>query len=322
MRITTEVQKHPVSQALTPKPGFLKANQLPLWLNPFLQHYGINMFAVTLVGFPHLKIIPALQMMLEDYQNGLYDDTHTIVVPSSGNTAHAIARFALAFGLKVKAVLATDVISSKKLILEALSTVEVISVSRGDSVADRALEEAERPGHILLNQYGHEGNVRAHQLYTGPEIVRCLSNALSVIAISMGSGGTITGVGKYLKERSPGTLVLGVRTKLGEQVPGARDKKKMAEVVTLDWQSATDAVAEVSRKDSFRSTRRLWSGVEPQPGPTSGMAYHGLVQHLSNRGKEWLEQHRGTNVAFICPDGCGPYLQLMLSELDPDEGLV
>ena len=76
-------------------------------------------------------------------------------------------------------------------------------------------------------------------------------------------------------------IVLGVRLKPGQRVPGARDQKRMENVVTLPWQESVTDVVEMDRKESFIGMRRLWSAVEPQPGPSSGLAYGGLEHYLN-----------------------------------------
>lgn len=321
-RTLEQLQSHPIYQALNPdRKQFMEARRLPSELNRFASS-AIEAFAlIPFTVFPHIKTVAAVQMMLEDFKNGLYDDTHTIVIDSSGNTAHAVARLAHAFGFsEVKVVLSADVPESKKGILAALSSVEIIEVGGGKSVSERAKEEAQKPGHYHLDQYSHLGNMRAHELYTGPEVVRVLGDALGVVAVAMGSGGTVAGVGRYIKSHNPDAVILGVRPALGEQVPGARDSKKMSEVVTLPWKETVDGVIEVGRKESFIRMRRLWSAVEPQPGPTSGMAWGGLEQYLYGLAPHELEKLRGKSCAFICPDDGRFYSERTTGELDTGQG--
>ncbi len=318
-----EVYADPIFQALNPEgKQFMSIRRLPPRLNPYAAD-GIDVAALVSFGmFPHIKTVATVQMMLEDFKNGLYDGKHTIVIDSSGNTAHAVARLARAFGFKdVKVVLSTDVPESKKGILAALSSVELIEVSAGKSVAGRAREEAEKPGHYHLNQYGHLGNMRAHELFTGPEVLRVLGDNAAVVAVAMGSGGTVAGVGSFLKQKNPGVVVLGVRPVLGEQVPGARDSKRMADIVTLPWEKFVDTIVESGRKESFVGMRKLWSAVEPQPGPTSGLAFAGLMTYLAGLTGEERGQLRGKSVGFICPDDGRFYSERTTGELDTDQGL-
>ncbi|OGG41098.1 hypothetical protein A2118_01440 [Candidatus Kaiserbacteria bacterium GWA2_50_9] len=322
-RTLEHVQADPIFQALNPEgKQFMGVRWFQKELNPYVQQ-DIRIAALILFGmFPHIKTVPAFQMMLEDFQNGIYNDKHTIVVDSSGNTAHAVARLARAFGFKeVKVVLSVDVPESKKGILAALSSVELIEVGAGKSVSQRAKEEAQKSGHYHLNQYIHLGNMRAHELYTGPEVLRVLGDSAAVVAVAMGSGGTAAGIGSFLKQKKSETVVLGVRPTLGEQVPGARDSKRMADVVTLPWEKFVDTVVEIGRKESFIGMRRLWGAVEPQPGPTSGLAFVGLMKYLAGLSREEREKLRGKTVGFICPDDGRFYSERTMGELDTNQGL-
>lgn len=320
-----EVYRNPIFQALNPVgKQFLKEKFLTPKLNPFSSF--VKVAALLAFGeFQHIKMVAAFQMMMDDMVEGQYEGKDTIVVDSSGNTAHAVARLAPAFGFQnIKVVLSADVPESKTGILAALSSVEIIKVGGGKSVSVRAQEEAQRPGHVHLDQYKHLGNMRAHEFYTGPEVARVLDYNVGIIAIAMGSSGTAAGVGHYLHEKYPGTIVLGVRPVLGEQVPGARDKMKMDAEVTIPWKMEVDKVIEVSRKEAFIMTRRLWSEVEPQPGPTSGLACAGLfqyLQYLEALGADNLEDLKGKTAAFICADSGMLYSDVMIAELDTGQGL-
>lgn len=325
-RTLEQILAHPVAQALNPEgKHFMEVRWLPPELNQF-SVYGIEVAAlIPFTVFPHIKTVPTWQMMLDDFKSGLYEDKHTIVVDSSGNTAHAVARLAPAFGFEdIKVVCASDVPESKKGILDALSTIELIVVPKGKSVSKRAKEEAQKSGHYHLNQYDHMGNVRGHYLHTAPRLLEALPDKtnLAAIAIAMGSGGTAAGVGSFIKRWNAATVVLGVRPKSGEQVPGARDEKRMAEVVKLPWEGSVDRVVEVSRKDSFIAMRQLWGAVEPQPGPTSGLACAGLMQYLASLEIEKLKSLEGKVGAFICPDDGRFYSDVVIAELDTDQGIV
>ncbi|MDP1689669.1 MAG: pyridoxal-phosphate dependent enzyme [bacterium] len=324
-RTLNDVYENLVFKALNPYgKQFMVPRQLPKELNPYLEPYGIRITAlITFTIFPHIKTVPVVRMMLDDFDKGLYEGKHTIVVPSSGNTAHAVTRIARAFGFrKTKVVMSTDVSDVKAGILKALASADVIQVN---DVAGTAVEEAQKPGHYLLDQYSHMGNIRAHETFTGPEVLRVLGSRVAVVAAAMGSGGTAAGIGCFFRKRyeegNPETVIIGVRPTLGEQVPGARDSKKMADVVTLPWKDSVDVVFEVGRKEAFIRMKRLWSAVEPQPGPTSGLAWGGLEKYLVACNQEGLESLRGKTVGFICPDDGRFYSERTTGELDPDQGL-
>jgi S-sulfo-L-cysteine synthase (O-acetyl-L-serine-dependent) len=319
-----QVRSHPMFQALDPsgKPFMLKRT-LPPELN-LVSRYDIEVAALIPFGMlPHIKSIPALQMMCDDFVAGRYEGMHTIVIDSSGNTAHAVALLASAFGFEdVKIVLAADVTQSKKEILAALSTVEIIEVPKGKSVAARAIEEASKPGHYHLNQYAHPGNPKGHALYTGPEILRLLGDRVAIVAAALGSSGTALGVANFFEAEGRDVTVLGVRPADGEQVPGARDARRMDEVVTLPWKEKVPIVVPIARKESFLRMRQMWQYFYPQPGPTSGMAWAGLMHHLASFTPQELKRYGGKCAAFICPDDGRFYSERTTGELDPDQGIA
>lgn len=310
------------------------AHWLPDFLLPReLVRCEINVAAiVAFQRIAQIKMIPSFVMLMRAKDRGDLKDVSTIVVDSSGNTAYGIARLAVALGYKVKVVLKSDTPASKVNLLRTLQDVEVIALATG--IAARAREEAEKAGHYHLDQYSDSANLEAHYLYTAPEIMRVLNasgqpapKAPRVIAAAMGTGGTAGGVAKYFKEKYPETRVVGIRPSLGEDVPGARDKERMRES-KIAWQQyiRPGEIVDVSRKASFIATRELWSGMAPQAGPTSGMAWCGLREfmrvYVDSLSVPELESLRGSSVAFLCPDDGRFYSDVVAAELRPEEGTI
>ena len=317
-----EILKHPIIKELNPDGrNFLKAHVLSSRLNPY-DSEGISMYALTVCGLPHIKAVPAFGMMASDFNRGMYEGKHTIIVPSSGNTAHAVARLASAFGFKkVTIVLPTDVPPIKRAILAALSSVKIIETP--GSTMDVAKEEAERDGCYVLDQYNHPDNAKSHEVYTAPAVIWALGYhyKLHALGVSLGSAGTAMGLSRGVKDLYPETKIIGVRPALGEQSPGTRDAKKM-EIIQLPWRTSLDALIETGgRKESFIRMRQLWSEVEPQPGPSSGLAFDGLLRYLSGLSDDARQKLRGKQVAFMCPDDGRFYPEYTLGELDVHEGM-
>jgi cysteine synthase len=285
--------------------------------------YGIT--PVALVAFQriaHIKMIPAYAMLMSAYLGGKLEGVHTIVVDSSGNTAHGIARIAPLLGFKVHVILSTDVPPAKKAILESLSTVQVTAVPGG--VAAYARAQAALEGHYHLNQYADPENLESHFKFTGPEVLRGVGRPPLLVSIAMGTGGTAGGVAKFFhSEVQADVRVIGARPTLGEDVPGSRDAKRMRES-SIPWNEhiAADRIVEVSRKDSFVAMRKLWQVLQPQVGPTSGLAYEALVRYFLARSEEERELMRGREVVFLCPDDGRFYTEYTAGELRPEEGLL
>ncbi|MBU6321588.1 MAG: pyridoxal-phosphate dependent enzyme [Patescibacteria group bacterium] len=277
-------------------------------LNP-LGHRGVKVAALTLKSpLPHIKAIAGIGMLQQDYEKGCYAGKHTIVVDSSGNTAHAVALLAPAFGFThVKLVMSPDVPDKKRMRLEELSWVQVVVVPSAE-VAERARADGARPGCYHLNQYGHLGNPEWHYRYTGPEIVRAIGKKPGIVFVAMGSGGTAMGLGRYFGEHHPGTIVVGVRPALGDKVPGARDRDRMEEVVTLPWRDyiPPENVIDIPSDAAYKSMRKLAAEVLPAPGPTSGLTHAGFGEYMMRHKHRWP---KGFVAAFICPDDAELYTE-------------
>jgi cysteine synthase len=314
-----EILSDRVVQALNPQgKHFLKAHYLTKHLNRF----PLEIAAVVVDGFPNLKSVPAFEMMMSDYLAGLYDGKDTLVVPSSGNTAYAVARLAPGFGFRrVIVVLSTDVPPLKRGILAALSSVTIIETPH--STMEEANDLARRFGEgvHLLDQYSHEANRRSHELYTGPELLRAMGGAVDLVMIALGSAGTAMGVASCLKKENPRTRVFGSQPALGEQTPGTRDPRKIG-VVPFDWRSMLDGVVLGTRKGSFVRMRELWSEVEPIQGPSAGLSLDCLLQYLESLSREELAALEGAKAAIVCHDGGLLYPDYTTGELDTHEGMV
>ncbi|MBU6214907.1 pyridoxal-phosphate dependent enzyme [Patescibacteria group bacterium] len=322
-----EVLAHPIVRALNPYDNaFIAIRWLSSRLNPYLQSYDIHIGAAIafMGGFPHIKVVSAFGMLMEDFKAGRYDGIDTLVVPSSGNAAHGVALLAPAFGIpRVKVVMASDTPEAKANVIKLIPWASLHFPAGTKSVEEAAIEEANQRGSYLLDQYKHPGNVLIHAACTGPQLLAEAGDGLAIVAAAMGSSGTITGVSHYLRSVAPRIHMLGVRPKLGERVPGVRDAKRMDAVVTIPYQTAVDSLFEVGRVESFTKTRLLMYEVLPHVGPSSGLAYAGLLGYL-----EYLENipglldlFAGKKAVFICGDDARFYPGPMFSTLDPDQGL-
>ncbi|HUX80845.1 MAG TPA: pyridoxal-phosphate dependent enzyme [Candidatus Paceibacterota bacterium] len=313
-----EVLAHPMVEALNPyHQDFISLRWLSSNLNPFRLEEDIDIAAAITFGtLPHIKTVAAFGMLKEDFENGVYEGIDTLVVPSSGNTAHAVALLAPAFGIpRVKLIMSSDTPESKQSVIRMLPQASVMNPDGKRSVEDVAFEESSRPGHHLLDQYKHLGNVLAHRECTGPQLLNAAGEGLGLVAVSMGSGGTVTGISQYLKSKDPNIIVIGVRPSPGQRVPGVRDLARMNAVVSLPYREAVDDIVELSREESFQTARDFMSEVYPTPGPSSGLAYAGLKKYLREHAL-LVKSLRGKKALFVCPDDVRFYSAQMASTID------
>lgn len=321
-----EVLNHPLVRAINPvEHNFVRIIWLSSQLNPISNNIKIGA-AVAFINLPHIKIVPAFGMLVDDFYKGRYENVHTLVVPSSGNTADAVASLARAFGIeRVKVIMPSDAPETKKSIITLTPWASLICPPGNQTVAQVAQEEASQRGHYLLDQYSHEANPKTHEECTGPKLWHAAGDDLALVAIAMGSAGTVLGVSRYLKRMSQDITIVGVRPNPGERVPGSRDAKQMKEVVRFQYEPFVDVIQEVSRVRAFEAARKLLTEVLPRVGPSSGMAFAGLVSYLSSLQSsrpEVLEKLHGKKAVFVCTDDARFYSGPMLSTLDPDQGIA
>ena len=246
----------------------------------------------------------------------------TIVEPTSGNTGTGLA---LAAGLKGYEVIAVmpDKVSREKIdLLRAYgakvvlcpTNVEPESPESYYSVSARLA--AEIPGGFKPDQYSNPANPAAHYDSTGPELWAQTGGAITHLVIGVGTGGTITGTARYLKERNPDLVVVGADP-IGSvyAAPTADDVKGyLVEGVGEDFwpqtfdPSVVDRWIRVSDKDSFLTTRRLARTEGILAGGSGGLALHAALEVCAGIDDP------AAMVVVILPDGGRSYLSKVFSD--------
>ncbi len=227
--------------------------------------------------------------MLEDAERrGLLRPGGTIVEPTSGNTGHGLAMAAAIKGYKMIFVMPDKMSPEKISLLRAYGAEVVIcptNVERESpqsyySVAERLTREV--PGAFQPNQYFNARNPEAHYNTTGPEIWRQTDGRITTFVAGVGTGGTISGVGKYLKEQNPAVRVVGADPE-GSIYSGEIAPYKVEGVGEDFWpgtfdRDVVDEFIQVTDRESFVAARKLARQEGILVGGSAGLALHAAIQ--------------------------------------------
>ena len=245
----------------------------------------------------------------------------TIVEPTSGNTGVGLAMVAQQKGYKCIFVCPDKVSVDKRNVLKAYGAEVVVcptavAPEHPDSYYNVSDRLASQPGAWKPNQYANQHNPRSHYETTGPEIWEQTDGRITHFVCGMGTGGTISGVGRYLKEQNPDIQVIGADP-AGSVYSGGSGRPYLVEGVGEDFwpdtydRTVADRVIEVSDADSFAFTRRLAREEALLVGGSCGMAAWAarqVAQELAAEGRT------DAVVVVLLPDSGRGYLTKIFND--------
>jgi cystathionine beta-synthase len=262
----------------------------------------------------------ALGMIERAERNGWLQPGGTIIEPTSGNTGVGLAMVAALRGYRLIAVMADKQSEEKRALLRAYGAEVVVcptDVEPEDprsyySVADRLTRET--PGAYRPDQYSNPANPEAHYQQTGPELWEQTDGELDVVVIGLGTGGSVSGIGRYLKERKPEIWVVGVdpQGSIYTAESEADVTTYLTEGVGEDFWPETydpdvvDQFEMVTDAESFAMTRRLSAVEGIFAGGSGGMAVAGALRVAEERPDDL--------VVVVLPDSGRNYVSKIFSD--------
>ncbi len=261
----------------------------------------------------------ALSMIDDAEQKGLIKAGATLIEPTSGNTGIGIAMVAAARGYKAILVMPETMSIERRKLLAAYGA-EIV-LTEGDKGMQGAIDKANELNATIENsfipsQFTNPSNVKAHKLTTGPEIWEDLDGDVDIFVAGVGTGGTLTGIGEYLKEKKSDVKVVAVEPAssplLSKGVAGAHKLQGIGANFVPDILNTSlyDEIIAVEAEDAFAAGREIARTEGVLVGITSGAALWAATE-LAKR-----PENAGKTIVALLPDTGDRYLSTELFDAE------
>ena len=257
----------------------------------------------------------ALSMIEDAEKKGLLKPGATIIEPTSGNTGVGLALVSAVKGYKLILTMPETMSVERRNLVKAYGAeVRLTSGKDGMPGAIRAAKELKEsiPGSIILQQFENGANPARHYATTGPEIWEQTGGEVDIFVAGVGTGGTVSGVGKYLKEKKPGVRVIAVEPKSSPVLNGGQSGPHKIQGIGAGFVPATynagvvDEVFDVENDDAIRTGRQLAKSEGLLVGISAGAAAFAAAE-IARR-----PENKGKKVVVLLPDTGERYLSTVL----------
>ena len=259
----------------------------------------------------------ALEMILDAEERGLLKPGAVIIEPTSGNTGLGLASVAAARGYRTIIVMPDTMSRERQLLMKAYGAELVLTDgAKGMSGAIEKAEELarENPDSFIPGQFENPANPAAHYKTTGPEIWEDTDGNVDIFVAGIGTGGTVSGTGKFLKEMNPAVKIVGVEPANSPLLTEGRVGKHNLQGIGANFVpknleiSILDEIVPVFEENAYKTARMLGKSEGILVGISSGAALYAATE-LAKR-----PENRGKTIVCLLPDTGDRYLSTVLFE--------